>query len=126
MSLFIQILRKRAEARKEYFGNYEGYVREIGRYFQKKLGDVRVFVFGSAVAGTWDQESDIDVLVVSPKTPFYSYQRSALIAEIKLKLGSFNPFEIHLVTLQEYSDWYADFIKDKIREIEIEPNDFII
>lgn len=120
MSLFVRILRKKAEARKEYFQNYEVYVRKIGKYFKEKLGEVRIFVFGSIVDGNLDQESDIDVLVVSPSTPSHLYQRAQLIGEIKFELGSFNPFEIHLVTPEEYEEWYSKFIKGRIKEIPLE------
>lgn len=118
MNFFVRILRKRAEARKEYFENYEKYVKEIGRYFRRKLVDVKVFIFGSILTENWDQESDIDVLVVSPNAPDNSFERASIVAEIKLKIGSFNPFEIHLVSPLEFNDWYSVFIKDRIREIE--------
>ncbi len=120
MSLFVKILRKRAEARKEYSENFEVYVKKIGKYFKDKLGEARVFVFGSIVDGSWDSESDIDVLVISPSTPPYLYQRSKLIAEIKFELGRFNPFEIHLITPEEYKEWYSNFIKNNYKEVHLE------
>ena len=120
MSLFVSILRKKAEARREYFRNYEFYARKIGEYCKNKLGEVRIFLFGSIIDGSWDMESDIDVLVVSPFCPPHLYQRAKLIGEIRFELGKFNPFEIHLITPEEYKEWYSNFIKDKIREIPLD------
>jgi len=30
------------------------------------------------------------------------------------KIGFFSPFEIHLITPEEYKNWYQYFIKEKI------------
>ena len=39
-----------------------------------------------------------------------------ILSKIDSMIGSFNPFEIHLITPKEYENWYKKFI-DKCIEI---------
>jgi len=110
---YFDLLKKRAEERKKYLDNLDFYFKEIAEFFKEKLSDVKIYSFGSILTKDFDSESDIDILVVSPNTPPYLYQKAGLIAELKTRIGFVNPFEIHLITPEEYQDWYSHFIKEK-------------
>ena len=68
-----------------------------------------VFIFGSVAEGKEEIGSDIDILIISPNLK----DRGKVIAKIWKKIGFFSPFEIHLITPEEYK-WYKHFIKHKI------------
>lgn len=104
------------EERKEeerYFRNYLDYAREIKKEAEKNLGKVKVFLFGSIIKDKIGPGSDIDILIISSKLG-EALKKSEIRAKILKKIGSPNPFELHLITPQEYKDWYSHFIKEKI------------
>ncbi len=70
-----------------------------------------MLIFGSIIKKCWTPNSDIDVLIVSEKTPknFEDIVRSKL--KIKKSVCLFSPFQIHLATPKEYNEWYKKFIK---------------
>lgn len=110
---YLALLKRRAETRKRYLSNLESYRQEIERFFEEKLaGGAKARFFGSVLTKDFDAESDVDVLVISPGTPPHLYERSKLIAELKDRIGFVNPFEIHLVTNEEYDHWYRDFLRN--------------
>ena len=104
------------ERRKRYFEDWESYARRIKEIAEEILGEAKVYVFGSIVEGNAHPAlSDIDVLIVSPRLPKSNEQRAKIIAEIKRRLGPFNPFEIHLATPGEL-EWYRRFTS-KLRPV---------
>lgn len=107
---YFDLLKKRAEKRQRYLDNLSYYHREIEEFFKAKLGEARVRFFGSVLTERFDAESDVDVLVVSQRTPPRHDQRARLIADLGTRIGFASPFEIHLITEEEYEDWYKDFI----------------
>jgi hypothetical protein len=107
---YFDLLKKRAERRQNYLDNLPYYRAEIEKFFKAELGEASVRFFGSVLTGTFDAESDVDVLVVSPRTPPRLDARSRLIAELRSIIGFSSPFEIHLVTEEEYEDWYKNFL----------------
>jgi len=103
------------ETRKEkekYFKNYLEYAQKIKTETERLLGKVKVFVFGSILRKD-EVPQDIDILIVSPELKT-SQEKSLIRTKILKKLGTFSSFEIHLITPEEYRDWYSHFIKEKI------------
>jgi len=102
------------EAKKEekYFKNYLYYARIIKKESQKLFGKVKVFVFGSILRKD-EIAHDIDILIISPKLK-NSEKKSRILTEIWKKIGFSTPFEIHLITSEEYRNWYKNFIEEKI------------
>ena len=103
---------KEAKEKEKYFKNYLKYARKIKKEAQGLLGKTKVFVFGSILRKE-EIARDIDILIISPKLKS-SKQKSKIRAELwkKIELGA--PFEIHLITPEEYHQWYEYFIKEKI------------
>ncbi len=108
---------KEAKREEKYFQNYLRYAKEIKKEAEKFLGKgkVRLMVFGSILRKD-EVAQDIDILIVSPKLKDYKI-RSFLLAKIFKKLGNFSPFEFHLITPEEYQNWYQNFIKKEFIEI---------
>jgi len=75
----------------------------------------RVVVFGSFVKGCMRSDSDIDVLVITElaRDPL---SRGRVFREVVSEVGLDNPFELHVVTEEEYREMYARFI-DAYREV---------
>ncbi|GGM98358.1 hypothetical protein GCM10007092_10240 [Thermus composti] len=53
--------------------------REYARRAREALGEARVFLYGSVARGDFNLESDIDLLVVSPRLPQDPLERLALL-----------------------------------------------
>ncbi len=116
---YFDLLKRRAEVRRQYLGRLDYYRREIESFFKERLGSARVNFFGSVLTGRFDAESDVDVLVVSAKTPLRLDERSKLLTELRLRIGFVNPFEIHLITKEEYENWYRKFLNPNSIEVEL-------
>ena len=108
----IDILTERRERQEKYFKNYLDYVKRIKKEAENLLGEVKVFIFGSILRKD-EVPRDIDVLVISSKLE-KTAKKSEIRAKIWQRLGFLSPFEIHLITPEEYQDWYKNFIKEKI------------
>jgi hypothetical protein len=119
---YFDILKRRAERRQDYLDNLPYYRAQIEKFFQAELGDASVRFFGSVLTKTFDAESDVDVLVVSSHTPPRLDARSRLIAELRSRIGFASPFEIHLITEEEYEDWYKNFIPPASESLVGEPD----
>jgi len=117
MNEFVRILKKRAEKKEKYFKNYLHYCKKIKEQAEKILGKVEVIVFGSVIKNEFTPLSDIDVLIISENLPESYDDRVKIKTEIKSKIDSFSPFQIHLSTPDEYNNWYKKFIKDQFIKI---------
>lgn len=108
----LNFLIERRHAQEKYFKNYKFYTWKIKKIVQRFLGEVKVFVFGSILRKD-EVPRDIDILIISPKlkTP---NQKSKIRVKIFEKIGFGSPFEIHLITPEEYQSWYQNFIKEKV------------
>lgn len=73
----------------------------------ERCRDARVLVFGSVVEGKVTALSDIDILVICDLD---ERERSGLKAEIRRKLGYDVPIELHIVSEEEYRNWYERFM----------------
>ncbi len=108
----IDYLIEEAEKEEKYFENYLKYAKKIKRTAKELLGRVKVFVFGSILRKN-EAPQDIDVLIISPKLKTNA-QKSKARVKLWERLGFSAPFELHLVSPDEYKNWYKFFIKEKI------------
>lgn len=116
MRTLIDIYKERGQKVQPYFDNYEFYAKQIKQAFVRVLGKVEVYIFGSILEKKHSPyHSDIDILVVSPKTPRFASDRAAVKHKVFQELGFLDPFEAHLATPEEYAGWYRHLIKKKIK-----------
>lgn len=108
----IDLLIEEAQREEKYFKNYLKYAKRIKKAAQELLGEVKVFVFGSILRKD-EVPQDIDILIISPKLKT-SVQKSKIRVRLLRKVGAFSPFEFHLITPEEYKNWYRFFIKEKV------------
>lgn len=111
MKQFTQLLICRQKEKEKYFQNYLTYACKIKKEAKRLLGEVKVFVFGSILKKD-EVPQDIDVLIVSPKLE--KDQKSQIRVKIWEKIGFSSPFELHLITPEEYKSWYQFFLKKKV------------
>lgn len=116
MRTLVDFLIEKKQREEKYFKNYLFWTKKIKKEAKKNLGNVRVLLFGSVVKKQVEPGSDIDVLVISPqlKNP---KKKSEVLTKILKEIGQSSPFEIHLITPQEYQNWYQKFIKKEFIEI---------
>jgi predicted nucleotidyltransferase len=108
------ILKERKEEKQKYFKNYLFYAKKIKDKAEEILGDCRVFVFGSILKGDYHPVlSDIDILIISSRSPANSEQKAKIKVKILSEFEMGNPFEIHIITPDDYQNWYSKFIKEK-------------
>lgn len=108
------ILIERRKKQKKYFKNYLGWAKLIKREAEKDLGKVKVLVFGSILRKD-EVPRDIDILIISPKLENLEPElRNEIRTRIKKQLGFLSPFEIHLISPQDYEEWYKNFIEEFI------------
>ncbi len=93
---------------KKYYEDPLSYLRIIKDLVKRKDPSARVFLFGSIVKGTLRPDSDIDVLIVTELAEDVG-RRLSLRVEIAREIGVNTPFEIHIVSPEEYK-WYERFI----------------
>jgi len=109
----IDELIEEAKREEKYFKNYFQYAKVIKKEAQKLLDEVELFVFGSILRKN-EIPLDIDILIISPQLK-ETLKKSEIRTKIREKIGFGAPFEIHLITPEEYRDWYRNFIKEKIK-----------
>ena len=111
----VNVLIETQKRKKQYFKSWQSYCKKIKKVAEEKLGKIEVLVFGSVVKNRWRPGSDIDVLIISKILPRDFERRAQIRTEIKSQIGLFSPFEIHLVTPEEYENWYSHFIREKVK-----------
>jgi len=108
----IEILKRKTE-RYKYIENLDYYLGKVRKIAEKHLGEVEIHIFGSFAEGKNAPSSDVDVLIrANDITP---EKRNAVISEVYKKLGSWHPFEIHIVDERGF-DWYRRFCRKMIRK----------
>ena len=100
---------------KKYYENPLLYAKKIKAVIRKHDPQAKILLFGSVVKGYMRPDSDIDVLVIT-KLAEKVDDRLRLRREIAKEIGDLTPFEIHIITPNEYKDWYQKFI-DKHLEV---------
>jgi len=111
----IDLLIRRKEKWREYFKNPVRFAKIIKNIALKYDEKAKIILFGSIVKNTSGPESDIDVLVIT-NLARDTTRRIKLRTEIMKTLGEDTPFEIHIVTVDEYRNWFRRFL-DKYVEI---------
>lgn len=103
---------------KEFRRRWRSYVEVIKRLAKEffKENFLRVYVFGSTVRGDYRALSDIDVAIVL-KWGVDELVRVKFRSLIKERLGKIHPFEIHIITEDEWRSWYRRFIKEDYVEV---------
>ncbi|MEM2926582.1 MAG: nucleotidyltransferase domain-containing protein [Candidatus Bathyarchaeia archaeon] len=104
-----------SKIRKSYLNNISDYLRKIKEIGKKFDPYCRLIVFGSYVRGNMRPDSDVDILLITTLANNASY-RCRLRAAIAREIGLVTPFEIHIITKEEYEKWYKKFI-DVLQEI---------
>ncbi len=91
-------VRKRIE-RAEMVKRWREHVRRIAQSARRILGDVEVYVFGSAVEGRLTASSDVDLLIVCEKAPLDFEEYEDLKERILRGAGldTRSPFQLHIV-----------------------------
>jgi predicted nucleotidyltransferase len=114
----LQRILKAAKGRIKILKEWRVWAERIAQASAKLLGDVEVFVLGSAVKGELVVGSDIDILIVSPKLPRGNWERAGLKAELEELSGLplIHPVEIHLANPGE-AEFYFKHAKGDILRI---------
>lgn len=108
---FSDYLIEKEKRERKYFKNYLKYAKIIKKVAENFLGEAKVFIFGSVLKKD-ELPRDIDILIISPKLKDF-YKKTKLKIKIWRKIGYFSPFEIHLISPDEWKNWYQYFIKKK-------------
>ncbi|MCD6421025.1 MAG: nucleotidyltransferase domain-containing protein [Thaumarchaeota archaeon] len=106
---FIDLLIENAEKRKEYFANFVKYAEKVKEVVKRLDPEARVIIFGSVVRENVRPDSDIDLLIIT-RIAENLYERIKLRIRIMEILGEESPFELHIVSVEEYENWYRRFI----------------
>ncbi len=96
-----------------YRKNWKKIAKEIKAYLEseRKLKDLKIFVFGSTVTGKTHPLSDIDILIVS--NAFEDIEtRINIHTELKMKFGSV-ALEFHLIPYDKL-DFYKKMAKEMV------------
>lgn len=111
---YFDLLLERKKEREKYIKNLGYYLNRIKKFFKEKFGDdTKIYLFGSYLTGNFGPNSDIDILVIKKGEGLFIGNKSIVIAELRRIIGFVNPFEIHIVSEEEYDEWYSKFIKEK-------------
>jgi len=106
---FIDLLIEDAEERKRFFEDFLRYAEKVKEVVRRRDPNARIIVFGSVVRGDVRPDSDIDLLIITDLAEKLD-ERIRLRMEIMRILGEGSPFEIHIITAEEYENWYRKFI----------------
>ncbi len=104
---------ERAREWKRYYEKTMYYIERIKSIVRKYDPSAKIILFGSYVRGELRPDSDIDILIVTELAGNIN-QRLKLRVEIAREIGDSTPFQIHIVTPNEYLDWYSKFINKHI------------
>jgi predicted nucleotidyltransferase len=112
----IELLVREASRRREYLGRLREYLLVIKDLVKQLDPEARVILFGSVARGEERPDSDVDIMIVTDLAKNVD-SRIKLRVAIARKVGDEAPFEIHIVTHEEYRSWYRNFIKDGYIEV---------
>ena len=95
--------------RRKYIDHAWDYLAKIKEVCRRLDSSCEVLVFGSFVKGNMRPDSDVDVLVITrlAESPL---GRGRVFRAIVEELGLESPFELHIVTRDEYEKLYKKFL----------------
>lgn len=105
----VDLLYSRYLSRRKYIENLMAYLSRVREICRSVDPDCRTILFGSYARGTARPDSDVDILLVS-KLAGDPWTRAKIFVKILEGLDPEHPFEIHIVTPEEYEKWYKKFI----------------
>jgi len=106
---FIDLLIEDAEERRRYLRDILKYAEKVKEIVKQRDPDARMMLFGSAVKEELRPDSDVDLLIIMDIAEKLD-ERIKLRMELVKILGEGSPFEIHIITDEEYENWYGKFI----------------
>lgn len=105
----LDVLVEHYVARKQFISSVIHYVSEIKKVCTSIDPDCRVLLFGSFVRGGFRPDSDVDVLLIT-KHAVSPWFRASIYVNVAKTVGFEHPFQLHVVTPEEYEKWYKKFI----------------
>ncbi len=104
------------ERRKKYFEDWRRYAEELCAFARRWYGDAKIIVFGSVAKGAYNVlSSDIDVLVVTERAPSDVWEIVRFRVSVQDYFGDPTiPFELHVVSPEQYEGWYKKFIDEYV------------
>ncbi len=104
--------------RAEMVKGWREYVRRIAESAKEVLGDVEVYVFGSAVEGKLAASSDVDLLIVCERAPedFEEYENLKEKILRGAGIGTRSPFQLHIVD-REGAKFYLENLRVTVERI---------
>ena len=108
---FVEVLRKTSESFQRYRDKLDSHLKLIKAVGEEFFGEVDVYLFGSTVRGENRPLSDIDVAVVLERRPSLD-ERMRFLTRLRDLLGTFHPFEIHVIGRKEWEGWYRRFVRE--------------
>ena len=103
---------------KRFRDEWRRHARTIRRIAEESFGDdlEAVYVFGSTIRGDYGVLSDIDVAIVL-KEDVDDETRARFRSLIRRSLGNLHPFEIHIMSRDEWEGWYLRFVGPDFVEV---------
>ncbi len=108
-------LSRRYEEFRRRWRDYAEVIKGLAKEFFKE-NFLSTYVFGSTVRGDYRALSDIDVAIVL-KRDVDEFVRVKFRSLVRERLSKVHPFEIHIITEDEWRNWYRRFIKEDYVEI---------
>ncbi|BCU67662.1 DNA polymerase subunit beta [Sulfolobales archaeon HS-7] len=105
----LDLMMDRAKERAEAFNNLLTFLTKIKELVKLLDPEAEVYIFGSVAKGNYRPDSDIDVLVISD-TLGIDLKSKVRTVEIVMEAINNRVFEIHVITRNEYEQWYKKFI----------------
>ena len=113
----LNYFKEKWERRIEMLRNARRYLRIMREACIREISpECRIFLFGSVARGDYRFDSDIDVLVVVPGLKD-EWDRSRVSTLLHKVVNAQEPFEIHVVSPEEFREWYLKII-DVYEEIK--------
>ncbi|MDT7862732.1 MAG: nucleotidyltransferase domain-containing protein [Saccharolobus sp.] len=109
------ILEENKRIRDHYIKNLDFYLSKIKEIVKNIDSNAKVILFGSYIRGNFRPDSDIDILIITNSIN-NEIDRLRIYHEVNKTIGNVNPFEIHVITENEYKFWYIRFL-DVYKEI---------
>ncbi len=96
----------------DLISNYLEVGRKVKEIVKKFDPHAKVYIFGSVVKGRYTGASDIDILIITNRKDL----KYRMMVEVYRYIEA--PVELHIVTNEEFREWYYRFIgSDELVEV---------